>query len=124
MRHDRLKLAGALTALAALIAMAGCGGDDSSEATGAVSVGITDAPVDDADEVWVQVSGIAFKPEGSAPEVVADFEPRRLNLLQYQQGDVAVLLDNVPFKAGRYQWLRLLVDAEENERDSYLVASG
>lgn len=110
----------ALTALASLTA---CGGGDGAS-QGKVSVGLTDAPTDAAQEIWVQVSGVAFKPEGSAPETVQSFTPRAINLLQYQQGNVAMLLDNVPFEAGRYQWLRLIVDSQPNVRDSYLMVDG
>ena len=68
--------------LAALVTLTGCGG---SSDQGSVSVGITDAPVDVAQEVWVQATGIAFKPQGGAPEIVEDFSPRAINLLRYQQ---------------------------------------
>jgi hypothetical protein len=87
-------------------------------------VNITDAPVDVAQEVWVKITGVAFKPAGGAPEIVQNFTPRTLNLLQYQQGDVAVLLDDVPFTAGDYQWLRLIIESEPNVRDSYAMVDG
>lgn len=106
---------------AALVALSGCG-EDSHQ--GSVSVAITDAPVDDAQEVWIQVTGVAFKPQGAASEIVEEFAPRAINLLRYQQGDVAVLLDNVPMEAGKYEWLRLMVESEPNVRDSYIVLNG
>jgi hypothetical protein len=107
----------------ALSCLAACGGGGSS-GDGRVTVSITDAPVDVAQEVWVKVTGVAFKPEGGAPEIVQNFTPRTLNLLQYQQGDAAVLLDDVPFTAGRYQWLRLIIESEPNVRDSYVMVDG
>jgi len=122
--------AGVLFSLLASLGLVACGGGDGggggSAAMGTMTVSITDAPVDDADEVWIQVRGIAFKREGSAPEFVQDLtpSPRRINLLEYQQGRVAVLLDHVPFEAGRYEWLRLIVDNEANVRDSYLMVDG
>lgn len=102
---------------------AGCGGDGDGS-TGRVTVNITDAPVDSADEVWIRVTGVAFKPEGSAPEIVESFSARDVNLLEYQQGRIAVLLDEVPFTAGRYQWLRLMIESAANVRDSYVVVNG
>jgi hypothetical protein len=111
-----------LIACAASLLVA-CGGGDSSD-MGRVTVSLTDAPVDVAQEVWVKVTGVAFKPSGSAPEIVQGFSPRTLNLLQYQQGDVAVLLDDVPFTAGSYQWLRLVIESEPNVRDSYVMVNG
>jgi hypothetical protein len=107
--------------LASLLAACGGGGSGGS---GRVTVNITDAPVDVAQEIWVKVTGVAFKPNGSAPEIVQNFSPRTLNLLQYQQGDVAVLLDDVPFTAGSYQWLRLIIESEPNVRDSYVMVDG
>jgi hypothetical protein len=110
-------------ALALALCLAACGGGGSG-GDGRVTVNITDAPVDVAQEVWVKITGVAFKPEGGAPEIVQSFTPRTLNLLQYQQGDVAVLLDNVPFTAGSYQWLRLVIESEPNVRDSYVMVDG
>ena len=122
LRFRRSASHGLLLALTALLSS--CGGGGSNSQQGTVSVALTDAPVDAAEEVWLTVTGVAFKPEGSGPEVVQDFEPRLINLLQYQRGDVAVLLDNVPFEAGRYQWLRLMIESEPGVRDSYVMVNG
>lgn len=112
-------------ALAMLTACGGGSGGGGSAATAStVSISLTDAPVEDAQEVWIQVTGVAFKPEGSAPEIVKDFAPRSLNLLAYQQGRTALLLDKVPFEPGRYQWIRLLIASEPNVRDSYAMVNG
>lgn len=111
----------ALVAIAAGALLAACGGGGSSEPTGRVSVGLTDMPAPDVTEVVVHITGLAFKPEGGAPEVVPDFEARSINLLEYQNGNVAVLLDNVPMNAGRYEWLRLLMDAEPVVDDTYVT---
>jgi hypothetical protein len=115
-----------IAALAAAALVSGCGGGDggSSQSTGRVSVSLTDMPVDHADQVVIAVSGVAFKPEGSGPEQVVDFSPRAIDLLQYQNGETAVLLQNTLMEAGRYQWLRLIVDTEPNVRDSYIVIDG
>jgi len=103
-----------------------CGGGDGGggpEPTGKVNLSITDAPVDDASSVVVQFSGVAFKREGATAEVVQDLtsSPRQLDLLQYQQGRAALLLDGVTLPAGRYEWIRLIVDNQPNVRDSYIV---
>lgn len=105
------------------IAATACGGGGSSGDTGVVRLSVTDAPVDTARSVVVQFSGVAFKREGSAPESVENLTPtpRQIDLLQFQEGRAAVLLDGVTLPAGRYQWLRLLVDNEAGVRDSYLV---
>ena len=113
-----------LTALAVLALASACGGGGDSPTSGRVSVSLTDMPVDHADQVVIAVSGVAFKPEGSGPEQVLDFSPRSIDLLQYQNGKTAVLLQNTPMEAGRYQWLRLIVDTAPNVRDSYIVIDG
>src|SRR5688572_14088106 len=107
-----------------LFALAGCGGGGGSpEQTGRMSLSVTDAPVDDASSVVVQFSGVAFKREGAAAEVVQNLSPspRQLDLLEYQQGRAALLLDGVTLPAGRYEWVRLIVDTQQDVRDSYLV---
>lgn len=103
--------------------VAACGGSDGGADTGVVSLSITDAPMDEARAVIVQFSGIAFKREGADPESIENLtsSPRQIDLLQYQQGRVAVLLDGATLPAGRYQWVRLIVDNQPNVRDSYLV---
>lgn len=106
-----------------MLALAACGGGgDGPERTGQLSLSITDAPVDDASSVVVQFSGVAFKREGAAPEIVQNLtpSPRQLDLLEYQEGRAALLLDQVTLPAGRYEWVRLIVDAQTGVRDSYI----
>ena len=50
--------------------------------------------------------------------------PRQLDLLQYQGGRAALLLDGVTLPAGEYQWIRLIVDNEPGVRDSFIVRTG
>lgn len=106
-----------------LFALVGCGGGDDPARNGRVDLSVTDAPIDDASSVVVQFKGVAFKREGESAEVVRDLtpSPRQLDLLEYQEGRAALLLDNVELPAGRYEWIRLIVDNEPNVRDSYIV---
>jgi Domain of unknown function (DUF4382) len=106
-----------------LAGLTACGGGSSPEPEGRVSLSITDAPVDDATSVVVQFRGVAFKRAGSAAEMVQTLSPspRQLDLLAYQQGRAALLLDDVTLPAGDYEWIRLIVDNEQGVRDSYLV---
>jgi hypothetical protein len=106
-----------------LFGLTGCSSGGDGGGTGQFSLSITDAPVDDASSVVVQFSGVAFKREGAAAEIVQNLSPspRQLNLLEYQEGRAALLLDGVTLPAGNYEWIRLIVDNEPNVRDSYLV---
>lgn len=121
MRHMiRTTIAGLM-----LLGLAACGGGggDSPDANGRVNLSITDAPIDDATSVVVQFSAVAFKRAGSDVEVVKELvsSPRQLDLLQYQQGRAALLLDGVTLPAGSYEWVRLIVDNQPNVRDSYIT---
>ena len=116
----------AVTISMALGLSAGRGGGGGGNETGRLSLAITDAPVDDASSVVVQFSGVAFKRAGAEPEQVQNLtpSPRQLDLLQYQEGRAALLLDGVTLPAGDYEWIRLIVDNETGVRDSYLVLTG
>jgi hypothetical protein len=117
----------------AMALVAACGGGSSSDSkatTGSMKLSVTDAPVDSAQEVWVQFRAVEFKPEGGAP-VMQELKdangaaaPRRINLLPLQNGRTSVLLDGVQLPAGNYEWLRLIVDNESNVRDSYIMVDG
>ena len=107
-----------------LFGLAGCGGGGyGAPGNGRLSLSVTDAPVDAAASVVVQFKGVAFKREGQAAEVVQNLSPspRQLDLLEYQEGRAALLLDGVTLPAGQYEWIRLIVDNESNVRDSYIV---
>jgi hypothetical protein len=108
------------------LGLAACSGGGGGNETGRLSLAVTDAPVDDASSVVVQFSGVAFKRAGAAAEVVQDLapSPRQLDLLQYQEGRAALLLDGVTLPAGDYEWVRLIVDNETGVRDSYIVLTG
>src|SRR5688500_12081492 len=114
----------AIPAAISMMLLGACGGSGGGGGeTGRLSLGVTDAPVDEASSVVVQFSGVAFKRAGAAAEIVENLTPSplQLDLLQYQGGRAAVLLDGVTLPAGDYQWIRLIVDNEPAVRDSYIV---
>ena len=120
---------------AALLAACGSGdgGGGSKDApTGSLKLSVTDAPVDDAEAVWIKFRAVEFKPEGGSPvrhELLGAGNPQvpapqSINLLPLQEGRSAVLVNDLELPAGRYEWIRLIVDNVENERDSYIVIEG
>jgi len=113
-----------VTAAVALLAACGGGSDGDKSQTGRLKLSITDAPMDDVQEVWVKFSAVEFKPEGGAPVLNALTPAQSLNLLELQGGRTAVLVNNVILPAGRYEWIRLVVDNVPNVRDSYVMANG
>jgi hypothetical protein len=101
-----------------LLALGGC---DDDSGTGKLSLAITDAPVDGATAVVVQFTGVEVKPaDGSARSFTFD-APRQIDLLALTGTDSELLLDEVEVPAGRYNWVRLAVDADEDGvTDSYI----
>lgn len=114
-----------LTAVCASFLFSACGGGESTPpqvATGTISIAITDAPVDDVTVVNVQFGGVTLKP-ASGEEIRIDFDtPKDFDLLTLTGGVTAELLPATTVPAGRYNWLRLAVNAEfDNVFDSYAM---
>ena len=113
----------AYLATPAMLALSACGGSEGprpATTMGALSVAVTDAPVDGAAKVVVKFTSIEVKPEGG-PAVTYDINPdRAIDLLALAGGSSAMLLDGQQVPAGRYEWIRLLVDAQQNVPTSYI----
>ncbi|PCI67044.1 MAG: hypothetical protein COB38_09795 [Gammaproteobacteria bacterium] len=98
----------------------GCSSED-EEINGTLSLSVSDGPIDNATEVVVVFSAIELKPKEGAPYTITFSEARSINLLGLQNGESAPLLQNESLEAGDYNWMRLLVDANEGETDSYIT---
>jgi hypothetical protein len=110
--------------MAALAGCGGGGGDGSQSRTGTLRLGITDAPVDQADAVVVQFTGVELKPTGGAA-FSRDFPvAKTLDVLALQGTKRALLLDGESVPAGDYEWMRLKVNADPTIRDSYVTIGG
>jgi hypothetical protein len=97
--------------------------NDTGNDTGTVSVGITDAPVANASEVHLAISGITFKgPDGQVfHSLITDTEDyTQIELTELAGIASETLLSNVEMTAGEYQWIRLEV-VTEGDMDTYLV---
>lgn len=116
---------GALVAAAMSLAACGGGGGDGSTQTGSLRLGITDAPVDVADAVVVQFTGVELKPKGGQAFSIDFAMPKSIDLLALQGTHRAVLLDDEPVPAGQYEWMRLKVVADPDVAgDSYITIGG
>jgi hypothetical protein len=97
-----------------LLAVAGCGssGNGDENATGTLSIGITDAPVDEAAAVVIAMTEFEFKPAGEEPSfrVAVEGAPRQLNLIDFTDGAAAVIIDGEVVPAGDYEWMRIYFD--------------
>jgi hypothetical protein len=121
MKHDRIlrKHLGLSTLIAALLA-AGCGGGGGGDGggggtdTGTLSLSVTDAPVDDAESVVVEFTGVEVHSAGGET-LTFDFDaPRSIDLLDLANGESVVLFED-ELAAGDYEWIRLKVNAEDDE---------
>ncbi|MFW6094316.1 MAG: DUF4382 domain-containing protein [Pseudomonadota bacterium] len=108
---------------ASLVLLAACGGGGSSSSDvsetsdGTLSLAITDAPVDNASEVWVQFTGVRVKPS-DGPAIEVDFDsPMEVDLLELTGENSAQLLNEEPLPAGSYEWIALDVE----DTNSYVV---
>ena len=111
-------------ALAAVCAVLAACGDD-SDSTGQITVAVTDSPVDYADQVVVQFTGVELKPAGGAV-ITHDFtEPKTIDLRALEGEERVVLLDGEEVPAGDYTWMRLKVVADPNVAgDSWITIDG
>ena len=96
-------------------ALSACGGGSSSAditGTGFVSIGVTDAPVDNADAVVVTFTEVQLL--GDDDDVRQTFTldtAQQIDLLALQGNDSAFLVEGEEVPVGTYEQVRLIVDA-------------
>jgi len=141
-----LKRLGSLALFSALLAINGCGGSgggSSGAGTGTLSLQITDGPVETAEHVYIQFSGLEIQsadgkrttlyycqdPADATKTVLKDSActtlpaPKQLDLLAISGGQADLLLDSFTLPSGHYSWIRLMVDTA-GTHDSYIVVQG
>lgn len=112
------KIATTVLMAGGVLALSGC--FDSSDDSGSLSLGLTDAPVDDANAVVVEFTGVEVKP-ANGQSISFDFEdPRSINLLDLQGSASELLIEDESVPAGNYDWVRLMVNAQNQVEDSYI----
>jgi len=94
---------------------------DPSFKPGTISISITDAAVDSAQEVWVQFTGVTIQPSnGDAIEFTFD-SVKNIDLLSLQGTLSTDLIDDEVILPGNYDWIRLHVNANyDSVLDSYI----
>lgn len=112
-----------------IVLLAACGGsgvasDPSNapaEQTGALTLNLTDGPIDSATKVIVEFAGVSIKPVEGDPIEFAFDEPKSIDVLQLQEGAYQALLDEVQVPAGDYAWIGVTLNAlEDGVLDSYI----
>jgi hypothetical protein len=101
--------------------LAACSDDDPAPpGSGRLKLAVTDAPVDSATSVVIEFTGVEVH-KASGEDFNFDFAPRQIDLLALDGTESALLLDSVELPAGRYESLRLKVNAGRDESDSFIV---
>lgn len=99
---------------------------------GEVTLGVTDAPVDSAQHVYVQFTGVELQ-GGNGNTQNIDFGTddqgnpitKNWDLLSLQNGQRDFLLNGHALDSGKYNWIRLKVNAQaDGVYDSYIVING
>jgi hypothetical protein len=119
----QLKTFAALAALAAgVVTLAGCGGGSSQASTGAVSINLTDAPIDNAAQVVVMFTGIELHRKDGTTVTVDFGAAKSIDLIKLQNGVTGVLTQGSSVPAGDYDWMRLDVRADKDTQgESYIT---
>lgn len=114
MKHA-LKISALVTGVA--LGLVACKSDDPDK--GKLAVAVTDAPVDGAEAVVVQFTGVEI--QGPDGRQTFDFaSPKTIDLLELTGDESLELLPETDLTAGEYQWMRLMVNAERGVTDSYI----
>jgi hypothetical protein len=102
-----------------LVGLAACGGSDSS---GTMSLSVADAPVDGAEKVVVVFTGVELIPNSGNPVTITFPSSRTIDLLN-DSGTASAQLFSQPIPAGSYGQIRLMVVADGNPSNSYMILS-
>jgi hypothetical protein len=111
------KVVGAATVM--LFGLAGCGGSGGS---GNMSLSVGDAPVDGAEKVVVEFTGVELIPDTGSPVTITFASPMTIDLLN-DSGTASAQLFSQPIPAGSYGQIRLIVVADGNPSNSYIMLS-
>jgi uncharacterized protein DUF4382 len=107
------------TAAITLLGLAGCGGSGSGTM---MSLSVADAPVDGAEKVVVVFSGVELVPGSGSPVTINFASPKTIDLLN-DSGTASAVLFSQPIPPGSYGQIRLLVVADGDPGNSYIVLS-
>ena len=102
--------------------LAACGGGSSAGVMGQMKLAVADAPVDGAQAVVVKFTGIELTADSGSPVDINFTQPKTIDLLN-QSGTASAVLFDQPIPAGSYGQIRLMVVADGNPSNSYIMLS-
>ncbi|TKB51298.1 DUF4382 domain-containing protein [Ferrimonas sediminicola] len=113
-----------LSVLSLALLVAGCGGGSSSSPqTGQFGLAVSDAPVEQADEVVLFFNEVVLVPEDGGEPVTIDLSedgPDSVDLLQYTGSDSATLVNGQVLPVGDYTMCLYALDGDGSEQLSYV----
>jgi len=115
----RLGLVGLLATTA--LGVGACGGSGGG-GTGQMKLAVADAPVDGAQAVVVKFTGIELTGNSGNPVQITFPQPKSIDLLN-QSGTASAVLFDQPIPAGSYGQIRVLVVADGDPGNSYIMLS-
>ena len=107
----------AVAGLALLLTACG-GGGGSDSGSGSLSLGLTDGPVENLDQVVVTFTEVIVHPADGGSDLVFDVTDNgatsgiTVDLKTLGQGNSIRLLDDETLPAGKYSWIRLVIDPD------------
>ncbi len=117
-----MRLVGILAMLATVaLGLGACGGSGGGSA-GQMSLAVADAPVDGAQSVVVKFTGVELTGDSGNPVDIMFAQPKTIDLMS-QSGMASAVLFNQPIPAGSYAQIRLMVVADGNPGNSYIMLS-
>jgi hypothetical protein len=105
---------------AAAISLTGCGGGSDSAGMPTMKLSVGDAPVDAAEKVVVEFSGVELVPDNGMPVDITFPTPKAIDLLN-DSGTASAELFEQPIPAGSYGQIRLMVLADGDPSHSYIT---
>ncbi|MGH8442301.1 MAG: DUF4382 domain-containing protein [Nevskiaceae bacterium] len=91
---------------------------------GTVQLDVGDAPVDDADRVVVQFTGVTLERTDGDDESFTFNPPRPIDLAAQVEGATVALLDGTSVQEGDFEAVRLRVSADGSGTDSFVEVGG
>jgi Domain of unknown function (DUF4382) len=119
----RNPIANLLSAVATVVlfGIAGCGGGSSNSGT-MMSLSVADAPIDGAEKVVVEFTGVELIPDSGNSVNITFAAPKTIDLLN-DSGTASAQLFSQPIPPGSYGQIRLMVVADGDPSHSYIVLS-
>ena len=120
------KLVVAVAAIIAISISTGCGGSNSSpvatdpvaQASGSISISLTDGPWEDAQAMMLHITGIDLgHSNGEIIQLGLPGGSMSIDMMQLQNGVFEPLVSGMDVPVGQYAWMRLRIDPDQSYID-------